>query len=229
MSVRPAPAAPARGDGRARVHGRGDLRGGSGRPPDLHADGRGADGRAGPVPGWQGPAGRLCPGGARDRRAGLSSCRSSRSRSTSPSSTPVLPRRSSTTTRRSRPGRSAGTRSAARRRALFIDGHSGRGRWARRSGRPTRRPTSTTTASSVATSYGTLDDGVPSFTDPDNMAKLGPAVASTVIDGGNHEQMGWYTGQPERPAGDDQPRGPAGPGRGRDGRAPPGLDAPAAE
>ena len=47
--------------------------------------------------------------------------------------------------------------------------------------------------------YGTLDDGVPSFTDPDNVAKLGPAVITTVIDGGNHEQMGWYTGQPNDP------------------------------
>lgn len=51
----------------------------------------------------------------------------------------------------------------------------------------------------VATIYGTLDNGVPSFTDPANLNKLGPAVASTVIDGGNHEQMGWYTGQPNDP------------------------------
>jgi hypothetical protein len=42
----------------------------------------------------------------------------------------------------------------------------------------------------VETIYGTLDNGVPSFTDADNVAKLGPAVSSTVIDGGNHEQMG---------------------------------------
>ena len=51
----------------------------------------------------------------------------------------------------------------------------------------------------VSLSYGTLDPGVPSFTDPGNVAKLGPAVVTTVIDGGNHEQMGWYTGQPNDP------------------------------
>jgi len=48
----------------------------------------------------------------------------------------------------------------------------------------------------VTSSYGTLDHGVPSFTSPSNVEKLGPAVVFTVIDGGNHEQMGWYTGQP---------------------------------
>ena len=51
----------------------------------------------------------------------------------------------------------------------------------------------------VSLSYGTLDAGVPSFTDPTNLARLGPAVVTTVIDGGNHEQMGWYTGQPNDP------------------------------
>jgi pimeloyl-ACP methyl ester carboxylesterase len=51
----------------------------------------------------------------------------------------------------------------------------------------------------VTSSYGTLDAGVPSFTDPANVAKLGPALVMTVIDGGNHEQMGWYTGQPNDP------------------------------
>ena len=51
----------------------------------------------------------------------------------------------------------------------------------------------------VTSSYGTLDAGVPSFTDPANVAKLGPAVVATAIDGGNHEQMGWYTGQPNDP------------------------------
>ena len=49
----------------------------------------------------------------------------------------------------------------------------------------------------VSSSYGSLDRGAATFTDPANMAKLGPAVAFTVIDGGNHEQMGWYTGQPD--------------------------------
>ena len=51
----------------------------------------------------------------------------------------------------------------------------------------------------VASVYGTLDAGTPRFTDAANVTKLGPAVVSTVIDGGNHEQMGWYTGQPDDP------------------------------
>jgi pimeloyl-ACP methyl ester carboxylesterase len=51
----------------------------------------------------------------------------------------------------------------------------------------------------VSSSYGSLDNGVPSFTDPANVAKLGPALDWNVIDGGNHEQMGWYTGQPNDP------------------------------
>jgi len=51
----------------------------------------------------------------------------------------------------------------------------------------------------VLSAYGTLDTGVPSYTSPANLAKLGPDVTSAVIDGGNHEQMGWYTGQPNDP------------------------------
>jgi hypothetical protein len=51
----------------------------------------------------------------------------------------------------------------------------------------------------VTSSYGTLDRGAPTFTDPDNVARLGPAVVFTTIEGGNHEQMGWYTGQPDDP------------------------------
>jgi dienelactone hydrolase len=51
----------------------------------------------------------------------------------------------------------------------------------------------------VASIYGSLDHGVAAFTDPANLAKLGPSISTTVIDGGNHEQMGWYTGQPNDP------------------------------
>ena len=47
--------------------------------------------------------------------------------------------------------------------------------------------------------YGTLDTGVPNYTSPANLAKLGTDVTFAVIDGGNHEQMGWYTGQPNDP------------------------------
>jgi len=48
----------------------------------------------------------------------------------------------------------------------------------------------------VASTFGTLDQGVPSFTSSENMAKLGADLVVTAIEGGNHEQMGWYTGQP---------------------------------
>jgi dienelactone hydrolase len=51
----------------------------------------------------------------------------------------------------------------------------------------------------IATIYGSLDNGVPSFTSEANLAKLGAGVTPTVILGGNHEQMGWYTGQPNDP------------------------------
>jgi hypothetical protein len=51
----------------------------------------------------------------------------------------------------------------------------------------------------VAVVYGSLDSGVPSFTAPDALARLGSDVTTTVIEGGNHEQMGWYTGQPNDP------------------------------
>ena len=47
--------------------------------------------------------------------------------------------------------------------------------------------------------YGSLDAGAASYTDPGNLAKLGADVTVDVIDGGNHEQMGWYTGQPNDP------------------------------
>jgi Alpha/beta hydrolase family len=51
----------------------------------------------------------------------------------------------------------------------------------------------------VASIFGTLDAGVPTFTSDENLAKLGPDVTLTPIEGGNHEQMGWYTGQPDDP------------------------------
>jgi alpha/beta hydrolase family protein len=51
----------------------------------------------------------------------------------------------------------------------------------------------------VANIYGSLDAGVPSYSSPANLTKVGPDVTTTVIEGGNHEQMGWYTGQPNDP------------------------------
>jgi pimeloyl-ACP methyl ester carboxylesterase len=47
--------------------------------------------------------------------------------------------------------------------------------------------------------YGSLDNGAASFTSPDNLAKLPPTTPTVVIEGGNHEQMGYYTGQPNDP------------------------------
>ncbi len=52
---------------------------------------------------------------------------------------------------------------------------------------------------SVGSVYGTLDGGVGSFSSPANLAKLGTDLTTTVIAGGNHEQMGCYTGQPNDP------------------------------
>jgi pimeloyl-ACP methyl ester carboxylesterase len=51
----------------------------------------------------------------------------------------------------------------------------------------------------VASIYGSLDTGAASYTSPTAVANAGPDLAFTVIEGGNHEQMGWYTGQPNDP------------------------------
>ena len=51
----------------------------------------------------------------------------------------------------------------------------------------------------VALQYGSLDTGSASYTSPTALANVGPNLTATVIEGGNHEQMGWYTGQPNDP------------------------------
>ncbi len=51
----------------------------------------------------------------------------------------------------------------------------------------------------VASIYGSLDTGIPSYTSATAIANVGPNLVTTVIEGGNHEQMGWYTGQPNDP------------------------------
>jgi dienelactone hydrolase len=51
----------------------------------------------------------------------------------------------------------------------------------------------------VAVIHGSLDAGAERFVDPTSLARLGDSVTITIIDGGNHEQMGWYTGQPNDP------------------------------
>jgi hypothetical protein len=51
-------------------------------------------------------------------------------------------------------------------------------------------------ASSV---YGSLDAAATTIEDPATQALLPPDTAYLRIDGGNHEQCGWYTGQPNDP------------------------------
>ena len=82
--------------------------------------------------------------------------------------------------------------------SLFIDGHpgvvDGLALWASYSSADI-----STDDLHVLSVYGSLDAGVASYTDPANLVKLGSAVTVDEIDGGNHEQMGWYTGQPNDP------------------------------
>ena len=82
--------------------------------------------------------------------------------------------------------------------SLFIDGHpgvvDGLALWASYSSADL-----STDDLHVLSVYGSLDAGVASYTDPANLVKLGSAVTVDEIDGGNHEQMGWYTGQPNDP------------------------------
>jgi hypothetical protein len=82
--------------------------------------------------------------------------------------------------------------------AQFIDGHAGEVEglvlWASYSAADLAADDL-----AVVSAYGTLDSGVPSFTSQANVAKLGSDVTFTVVEGGNHEQMGWYTGQPNDP------------------------------
>lgn len=92
-------------------------------------------------------------------------------------------------------GHSLGGSSAA----LFVDGHpgvvDGLVLWASYSSVDL-----STDGLHVLIAYGSLDAGAATYTDASNVeAKLGPDVTVDVIDGGNHEQMGWYTGQPNDP------------------------------
>ena len=47
--------------------------------------------------------------------------------------------------------------------------------------------------------YGSLDAGAAGYTSVEHIANLGAPPTVVVIEGGNHEQMGWYTGQPNDP------------------------------
>jgi len=50
-----------------------------------------------------------------------------------------------------------------------------------------------------ASVHGTLDAGADKITSADTRKLLPPDCVDTVIEGGNHEQMGYYTGQPNDP------------------------------
>ncbi len=62
-------------------------------------------------------------------------------------------------------------------------------------------PASDISKSGVAATsvYGTLDAGVDRITSPETRALLPPDTVFVPIEGGNHEQMGYYTGQPNDP------------------------------
>jgi hypothetical protein len=47
--------------------------------------------------------------------------------------------------------------------------------------------------------YGTLDAGADRMSGAEARSMLPPDTAFVPIEGGNHEQMGWYTGQPNDP------------------------------
>ncbi|HET7829793.1 MAG TPA: alpha/beta hydrolase [Candidatus Limnocylindrales bacterium] len=47
--------------------------------------------------------------------------------------------------------------------------------------------------------YGTLDAGAARMSGPEARASLPGDAVFVPIEGGNHEQMGWYTGQPNDP------------------------------
>jgi pimeloyl-ACP methyl ester carboxylesterase len=51
----------------------------------------------------------------------------------------------------------------------------------------------------VLSIYGSLDAGRPTFRSPENLARLPADTTYVEISGGNHEQFGWYTGQPNDP------------------------------
>jgi hypothetical protein len=52
---------------------------------------------------------------------------------------------------------------------------------------------------SVVSIYGSLDAGKDKITSPESKALLPADTVYVEIPGGNHEQIGWYTGQPNDP------------------------------
>lgn len=55
------------------------------------------------------------------------------------------------------------------------------------------------TAVEVVSVYGTLDAGAARMSGDEARTQLPGDAVFVAIDGGNHEQMGWYTGQPNDP------------------------------
>jgi pimeloyl-ACP methyl ester carboxylesterase len=51
----------------------------------------------------------------------------------------------------------------------------------------------------VSSVYGSLDAAAPTIEDAATAARLPATTAYERIEGGNHEQCGWYTGQPDDP------------------------------
>ena len=51
----------------------------------------------------------------------------------------------------------------------------------------------------VLSTWGSLDAGAARMSGPEARAAVPPGAAFVEIPGGNHEQMGWYTGQPDDP------------------------------
>ena len=142
--------------------------------------------------------------------------RSCRCRSTSPSfDIDAAERASSRPTRRSTHWASAATRSVASMAAQFVDGHpgvvDGLVLWAAYSAADHRRRR----RSSCERSTASLDAGVAVVHEPGRRREARPGLMFTVIEGGNHEQMGWYTGQPNDPPATIPRAAPAGPGSSR--------------
>jgi hypothetical protein len=52
---------------------------------------------------------------------------------------------------------------------------------------------------SVLSIYGSLDAGAARMSGPEARASVPADAVFIEIPGGNHEQMGWYTGQPNDP------------------------------
>jgi hypothetical protein len=91
-------------------------------------------------------------------------------------------------------GHSLGGSMAAQHVANRPDAYDGLGFWA-------SYAASDLSALDVATmsTYGTLDAGAARMSGPEAQAALPSDALFVPIEGGNHEQMGWYTGQPNDP------------------------------